>query len=154
MEKKYNNRKSADSFSDETSDAGIIDNLKLQLNAIEKKLDILISQNEKRPSRNFDNHQSNDRQRKDSSFGERTYTLAICSLCKKECKLPFKPTGSRAVFCSDCFSKNNQNNKKSDNSFEKREFSSDRRPDKRTVDKKQKIWKKKNSFSLGRKKRA
>lgn len=30
---------------------------------------------------------------------------AVCSKCGKNCKVPFKPTGSKPVFCSDCFSK-------------------------------------------------
>ncbi len=30
---------------------------------------------------------------------------AICSKCKKECEVPFKPTEGRDVFCKDCFSK-------------------------------------------------
>ena len=28
---------------------------------------------------------------------------AICSKCKKECEVPFKPTEGRDVFCRDCF---------------------------------------------------
>lgn len=28
---------------------------------------------------------------------------ATCSKCGKECEVPFKPTGSKPVFCSDCF---------------------------------------------------
>lgn len=31
---------------------------------------------------------------------------AICSNCGKECEVPFKPTGSKPVFCRDCFKKN------------------------------------------------
>lgn len=27
----------------------------------------------------------------------------ICSKCKKECEVPFKPTGDKPVYCSDCF---------------------------------------------------
>lgn len=30
---------------------------------------------------------------------------ATCSECGKECEIPFKPTGSRPVFCSTCFEK-------------------------------------------------
>ena len=30
---------------------------------------------------------------------------AICSDCGKECEVPFRPTGERPVFCSDCFKK-------------------------------------------------
>ena len=28
---------------------------------------------------------------------------AICSDCGKECEVPFKPNGSKPVFCRDCF---------------------------------------------------
>lgn len=30
---------------------------------------------------------------------------AICSKCRNECQIPFRPTGSRPVFCSKCFEK-------------------------------------------------
>ncbi len=30
----------------------------------------------------------------------------ICSKCGKECEVPFKPTGSKPVFCRDCFKDN------------------------------------------------
>ncbi len=29
----------------------------------------------------------------------------ICSECKKECEVPFKPSGDRPVYCKECFSK-------------------------------------------------
>jgi CxxC-x17-CxxC domain-containing protein len=29
---------------------------------------------------------------------------ATCSDCGKTCEVPFKPTGEKPVFCSDCFS--------------------------------------------------
>lgn len=32
---------------------------------------------------------------------------AICSKCKKKCRVPFKPTGNKPVLCSDCFKDNN-----------------------------------------------
>ena len=31
---------------------------------------------------------------------------AICSNCGKECEVPFKPTGSKPVFCRECFQSN------------------------------------------------
>lgn len=31
---------------------------------------------------------------------------ATCSKCGKSCQVPFKPTGSKPVFCSDCFRQN------------------------------------------------
>ena len=30
---------------------------------------------------------------------------AICDQCRKECEVPFKPTGDRPVFCNNCFKK-------------------------------------------------
>lgn len=32
---------------------------------------------------------------------------AICSNCGKACQLPFRPSGDRPVYCSDCFAKVN-----------------------------------------------
>ncbi|MCX6748897.1 MAG: DNA-directed RNA polymerase [Candidatus Pacearchaeota archaeon] len=30
---------------------------------------------------------------------------AVCSECKKECEVPFKPTAGKPVFCRDCYAK-------------------------------------------------
>ncbi len=30
---------------------------------------------------------------------------AVCADCGKECEVPFKPDGSRPVYCKDCYSK-------------------------------------------------
>jgi len=30
---------------------------------------------------------------------------AVCSECKKECEVPFKPTPGKPVFCRDCYAK-------------------------------------------------
>ena len=35
--------------------------------------------------------------------GDREMFQATCSSCGKECQVPFKPTGSKPVYCSDCF---------------------------------------------------
>ena len=32
---------------------------------------------------------------------------AVCSSCGKTCQLPFRPSGDRPVYCSDCFAKTN-----------------------------------------------
>ena len=32
-------------------------------------------------------------------------TKVTCSSCGSKCEVPFKPTSSKPVFCSDCFSK-------------------------------------------------
>lgn len=33
---------------------------------------------------------------------------ATCSKCGKSCQVPFRPTGSKPVFCSSCFEQTNQ----------------------------------------------
>src|SRR3989344_6235632 len=38
--------------------------------------------------------------------GDREMFRTTCSNCGKDCDVPFKPNGSRPVFCSDCFEKN------------------------------------------------
>ncbi|MCQ5377522.1 MAG: DNA-directed RNA polymerase [Candidatus Methanomethylicia archaeon] len=30
---------------------------------------------------------------------------ATCSACGKECEVPFKPDGTRPVYCRECYSK-------------------------------------------------
>ncbi len=37
--------------------------------------------------------------------GPREKHKATCSECKKECEVPFKPSGDRPVYCKDCYSK-------------------------------------------------
>lgn len=37
--------------------------------------------------------------------GPREMFTATCAECKKECQVPFKPSGDRPVYCKDCFSK-------------------------------------------------
>ncbi len=37
--------------------------------------------------------------------GPREMFNATCSKCGKECQVPFRPTGSKPVLCSDCFEK-------------------------------------------------
>jgi len=38
------------------------------------------------------------------SSGPREMFSAICSKCKKECQVPFKPTPGKDVFCRECYS--------------------------------------------------
>lgn len=35
--------------------------------------------------------------------GDRQMFKTTCSNCGKECEVPFKPTGSKPVYCNDCF---------------------------------------------------
>ncbi len=53
---------------------------------------------------------------------------ATCNECGASCEIPFRPTGGRPVFCSDCFAKQGHDNKRSD-------FGGDRRDRPRFADK-------------------
>ena len=96
---------------DLSSDIGRIQQ---QLTFLEQKIDTLIAQSAAKPSerkeygkpsRRFDSSFRRDRGGRDSSFGDRSFTKAICAECKTECEVPFRPTGDRPVYCKDCFSK-------------------------------------------------
>lgn len=43
--------------------------------------------------------------RKNSRGSQREMFDAVCASCGKTCKVPFKPTEGRPVYCSDCFSR-------------------------------------------------
>lgn len=56
---------------------------------------------------------------------------AICSECSKSCEVPFRPTGDKPVYCSDCFSnKRDMGDRAPRRDFEnrepKRDYNSDR----------------------------
>jgi CxxC-x17-CxxC domain-containing protein len=36
-------------------------------------------------------------------FGRPTMHKAVCAECGADCEVPFKPTGDKPVFCSNCF---------------------------------------------------
>lgn len=73
---------------------------------------------EKRPNdrgdrndRSFSKPSFGDRNSSRSSFGEEKRMFsAVCSKCGDSCELPFKPSGERPVFCSNCFSKESEGN--------------------------------------------
>ncbi|MFH1776403.1 MAG: CxxC-x17-CxxC domain-containing protein [Candidatus Omnitrophota bacterium] len=146
--------------------AGLINKLQQQLSAMEKKLDILISQSSKKPfeknysqkpSQRFNHSHRHDRGRQGNGSRERTYTRVICADCNKECEIPFKPSGDRPVYCKECFSKRktgNLFNADRDNRTEARDFPREHRSNKMQAEKRQKPVKKKKSFFARRKKRA
>ena len=54
---------------------------------------------------NFGGRRSDGGNRGFRSFGPREMHKAVCSECKKECEVPFKPTEGKPVYCKDCFQK-------------------------------------------------
>ena len=93
------------SLKNETDILNLINKLQEQLIALDKKVDILVHRSlpERSPApkplsitppANPHNHNKGREQHK-----------AICADCRKECTIPFKPTGDRPVYCQDCFSR-------------------------------------------------
>jgi CxxC-x17-CxxC domain-containing protein len=60
----------------------------------------------------------NDERRSEKRFGRKDTEMfeVTCDKCGRDCEVPFKPTGGKPVYCSECF-------KKSDNSNSKRSSS-------------------------------
>jgi len=68
-----------------------------------------------------------------SKFGGRPEMhSAVCNKCGNDCQVPFKPTGDRPIFCSQCFEKNGGGSERSAGgnfsrpSFRKPSFGGDR----------------------------
>ena len=151
---------------DEPGVVDLINKVQQQLSAVERKLDILIGQSSKRPfeksysqkpSRSFDHSHRRDSGRQGNDTRERTFTRVICADCNKECEIPFKPSGGRPVYCKECFSNRRKGgpfNASRDNRPEERDFSRERRFDKRPAEKRQTPAKKRVPFFARRKKRA
>ena len=51
--------------------------------------------------RQFGGNRDGDRR----NFGPREMHKAICSDCKQECEVPFKPIEGKPVYCKDCYPK-------------------------------------------------
>ena len=85
-----------------------------QLTFLEKKMDSLIGKSPERPfgeqrsqapAQSYGQSSYHSRPDQDNRFRERVFHKATCADCKKECEVPFKPTGDRPVYCKECFSK-------------------------------------------------
>jgi len=108
--------------------AGLINKMQEQLVSLEKKIDILVSKSSPKPveakpfinpfqqpghARSHGEGSPEGRSaasyrggsRHDNNYRERILHKAICADCKKECEVPFKPSGDRPVYCKECFSK-------------------------------------------------
>ena len=85
----------------------VINKLQDQLSALDKKVDILVQRSEsstKLPPKSIVNTNPMPAKPHDHAKGRERYE-AICADCKKECTIPFKPSGDRPVYCKDCFSR-------------------------------------------------
>ncbi len=58
----------------------------------------------------------------DRSYEKKEMFDTVCDECGRECKVPFRPSNDKPIFCSDCFEKRGGNDKK----FDERNERSDR----------------------------
>ncbi len=66
------------------------------------------------------NYNSKNRFERTNDFGKRrgkdsgrpTMHHATCNNCGKDCEVPFKPTGGKPIYCSNCFEKNQDGDQK------------------------------------------
>lgn len=86
---------------------GLITTLVQKLVSLETKMDILLSRTSPRPPEAPQTHRQQPmpgpsaEQRRDV----RTMYKVICADCRKECEVPFRPSGDRPVYCKECFTK-------------------------------------------------
>lgn len=86
------------------NDFDILDRVEAQLEALNRKLDILIKQSSQKPERSFESRRSFDDRSDRFDRSERPQQhKAVCAECGKSCDVPFKPVSGRPVFCSECF---------------------------------------------------
>lgn len=68
--------------------------------------------------------------RRDGNRGRSEMHKVVCDECGKNCQVPFKPTSSKPVLCSDCFGgndgRNNRRNEKNGRDFSSRNHRGDR----------------------------
>ena len=99
---------------------GLMVQVQQQLTYLDKKIDTLISQVSARPfevrerpkpfghSQGFQRFGQPGRQgevNQTNNYKESVLHKTICSDCRKECEVPFKPSGGRPVYCKECFAK-------------------------------------------------
>lgn len=70
----------------------------------------------------FDRRERGGRRERDDSFGEKRMYQAICSSCGADCEVPFRPTGDKPVYCSNCFGKDEGGKQKRAEESSKKDF--------------------------------
>jgi CxxC-x17-CxxC domain-containing protein len=90
-----------------------------RLEGLEKKMEQVIrqtsaglhGQNVQRFEHSHDGHdhrhesQSLNQNQVPQQSNKRVMYKAVCADCRKDCEVPFKPTGERPVYCKECFAK-------------------------------------------------
>ena len=66
-----------------------------------------------------------DNNRRGGGFDRRPTTMypAVCDKCGKDCQVPFKPSGDKPIYCSNCFEKEGGGRSDRSDRFERRDDS-------------------------------
>lgn len=99
----------------DTDILGFIAKIHEQLALLDKKVDMLITKtiaaklSENKPFSHPKPFQQQanahaQAQRQNARFRERVMYKVICADCRKQCEVPFRPSGNRPVYCQECFS--------------------------------------------------
>ncbi len=84
------------SLKNEVDIISLINKVQEQITLLDKKIESLINRSTSEPKPAPTPQNNNE--------GRKMHT-AVCADCKKECTIPFKPSGDRPVYCKDCFSR-------------------------------------------------
>jgi len=75
---------------------------------------------------NFNRNDRSSGPRRDFGGGgfnrDRQMHHAVCSNCGKDCEVPFAPTGSKPVYCRECFEQNGGDSRRSQDRGPRRDF--------------------------------
>ena len=116
MKKRIKSKSHSVTPQDDTDVAGLLLKIQQQISYLDKKVDTLIAQgmgrssvqarvDEPRPPQRFEQAPRRDDARGAGNFMDRVMHKTICAECRKECEVPFRPSGGRPVYCKECFSK-------------------------------------------------
>ena len=83
---------------------GLITTLVQRLTSLETKMDTLLSRTSPRPLE-VPRQQPMPAPLPQQPRDVRAMYKAICADCRKECEVPFRPSGDRPVYCKECFTK-------------------------------------------------
>lgn len=118
MKNFFDRKKTSDSPGTNSDVMTQIGKIKNQLDSLERKIDSLLDQSG--PSQSGRNRfPQKGKGNRGHGFGGNNLTQATCSECGSVCEIPFKPTGNRPVYCSDCFSKRKRGTSFTSNHFSK-----------------------------------
>ena len=166
MSRRFKDDTSSDSQQVEPEVIALIKKMQQHLVFLEKKIDTLIERSSERPferkyfsksSRPFERSRRYGKGKQKNSFREKSFTKVICADCKKECEVPFKPTGDRPVYCRECLSKRRAGSSfegKYDNKSREGDFARGRRFDKQQGGETRRPGKRKKPIFRRRKERA